>query len=237
MDFDQLGRRIRAETEVHRAVARRSVTDAARHVIVLRASRGNDLDPGAHTVAIALRSFERNVQPMSGAFRTVHPDFRVLAQSRDHHVHAPVTVEIAKGASAVASGRRGVETRFRGQSFPLAGCPGIPKHRVVLFDFVCGRRDRLDMAASNEKILPAVIVKIKEPRSVAGHTAGQLAHAGRIGDLLEALARLVAEQRKGLVVESDEDDIRISVVIEVAKITPMPETNSPDSTSATPFSK
>src|SRR6516165_10328179 len=194
MDFDQLGRRIRAETEMHRAVARRSVTDAARHVIVLRARRGNDFDPGAHTVAIALRSFERNVQPMSGAFRTVHPDFRVLAQSRDHHVHSPVTVEIAEGASAVASGRRGVETRFRGQGLPLAGCAGIPKHRVVLIDFVCGRRDRLDMAASNEKILPAVIVKIEEPWSVAGMRKLTRGMAGYGPGFFEAFARLVEEQ-------------------------------------------
>ena len=58
MNFDPLGRGVRAETEVDWAVARRSITDARGHVIVLRAGRRDELDPSADSVAIAFAAFE-----------------------------------------------------------------------------------------------------------------------------------------------------------------------------------
>jgi len=67
------------ESEVYRSVARRSVTHARRHVIILNGSFGNDFDDRANSVPVALRAFERDIEPMARSFATIHPDFGVMA--------------------------------------------------------------------------------------------------------------------------------------------------------------
>src|SRR4051812_13909724 len=98
-----------------RARAGRRVADAGGHVIVLSASTlRNHLYAGPDAVAIALRPFKRDVEPMAGAIASIHPDLRVTRQRRDYDIHPPVAVQIPKCASPVSPRRSGAQARLFG---------------------------------------------------------------------------------------------------------------------------
>jgi hypothetical protein len=86
---------------MHRTIAGRGIPDTGGHVVVLRARRCHHLDARTDAISIALRPFQRNIQPVPGVLRMVHPNLRILAQRRFHHIHSAVAVEVCKGAAAV----------------------------------------------------------------------------------------------------------------------------------------
>src|ERR1700733_6510286 len=147
MDFDQVGMAIRAKAEVHRTVTGGGIADTGGHVVVLGTALGHQLDARADAVAIALGSSQRNVEPVSGLLAAVHPDLGVLAKSRRHHVDAPVAIQIAKGAAAVACSRSGVQSGCFSQRNPLPCTSWIAEYGVVLIDGLAGHGDGFNVAA------------------------------------------------------------------------------------------
>lgn len=92
MDLDEIGGCIGAQAEVDWAGARRSITGAGRHVVVLRSGFGDDFDPGTDAVAIALGSLQLQLEPMITARTLIDPDFRGRVDSADHNVEATVSI-------------------------------------------------------------------------------------------------------------------------------------------------
>ena len=155
---------------------------------------------------------------MAGAFAPVHPEFRVLAEGRDHDVEAAISIQIAKSTTTVARRSGGGRTCLGGECLPLAVRTGIAKDGVQLLDIHARLGDGLDVAPRDEQVLPAIVVEVEETRSVPGHVATELAHASRIGDFLEALAAFVAIDGEGLVVEGRENNVREAIVVVIAEI-------------------
>src|SRR6202034_4542475 len=116
---------------------------------------GGDLDRGAEAVAIALCSFERNIQPMPAALAAVHPYLRRLAQRRGHHVDSPVAIQIAERASTIARDVRRPKSSLFRVCLPLAHRSWISKNRVVLIDDRPRQVTRNGIASGDEQILPA----------------------------------------------------------------------------------
>src|SRR5664279_4476235 len=73
LDYFVLG----PQAEVDRPQARRRITDTRTLVVVLNASLGHHLDARSDSVAIALRSAQRDIKPMTRMWASIHPQFGV----------------------------------------------------------------------------------------------------------------------------------------------------------------
>lgn len=121
MNFDQVRARVRAKTEVDRAVTGRSVTHAGGHVIVLGPDGfADDFDASANSVAIALVAAKRNIEPVSGILGAVHPKLGVLTQRGYDDVDFAVAFEVPKSAAAMTRSGTGIESSFVDQFSPFA---------------------------------------------------------------------------------------------------------------------
>ena len=61
---------------MHRARARRRISSAGSHVVILRSRFGDDLDPRSDAVPVALCSLQLELQPMIVARTLIDPDLR-----------------------------------------------------------------------------------------------------------------------------------------------------------------
>ena len=146
---------------MHRPVAGGSIADAGGHVIVLCARLRHDFDRRADPVAVALCSLKLNLQPVSRPLSSIHPDFGLASQCCYHDINSAVAIEVTEGAPAVPCGRRGVQPCLLGQGLPSPAGAQIPKDGVVLLDLCAGFRQRLDVPARHEQVLPAVVVEYR----------------------------------------------------------------------------
>ena len=221
MDFHRLRLCVGPQPKMHRPVARRGIAQAGGHVVILRAhGRADHLDARANPVSIAPDSPQSDIQPVASVLAPVHPDLRGSGQRRRHHVHAAVTVEIPQRAAAMPRLRRSIQPGFLGESSPFPARSQIAKDGVVLGNLGSWQRLRLHVAARNKQILPSVIVEVIQSRAEAGHLHGQVAQPAGRRHLAEIALAGVLKQRKGLVIERHKGYIRVSVVIEIAKIQP-----------------
>jgi len=170
-----------APTEVHR---RSSTRRSPRwcHVVVLRAALGRDLNSRADAVAVALGSFQRDVQPVPA------PGLRFIqisagcarARSRHRSCH-PVQVANARprwraggDASNPLRGER-LQRRWRRRWRQGSGtrCCAAPPW--------CSASRGTTRLAADEQILPSVVVEVEESYAETRHPHAQLAHAARRG--------------------------------------------------------
>src|SRR5689334_12964073 len=90
---------------MRRAVARRGVAYRRGDAVPLSpAGRAGDPDHRAEPVTIAPVTAKPDGEVVIVPRRSVAEDGRLLTDSRDHHVHAAVAVEIAEGCSAMTGG-------------------------------------------------------------------------------------------------------------------------------------
>src|ERR1700690_1041314 len=94
-DLDQVRRCRRAQPEMHGSGAGRGIAAGGCNMIVLRAGAGNDFDPRADGIAVALGALEPELEPMTRARALIHPDLGRSADRADHHVQPPVAVQVA----------------------------------------------------------------------------------------------------------------------------------------------
>ena len=157
---------------------------------------------------------------MHAAGAVVEPDLGGRADGGRHHVQAPVAIQVGDRRTPVPGGwRRGKACLAReGREFRAAQ---VAKHRVGLLHLRSGGvAQRLNVAARHEYVLPAIVVEIRDGGRIPGHRQAEPGHAARPGDILEAALPKVAEQRKGLVVERHEGDIREAIVIDIPEVHP-----------------
>src|SRR5215472_12281839 len=118
---------------MHWASTRRRIARCRRHVIELSLATSCNLDFRSNSVAIALRSLQRDFQPVVITGTIVDPDFRRSAQRGHHNIEFAVVVEIGNRGSAVSAGRLLREASFGRESIPPA-VSEISKNCVVLID-------------------------------------------------------------------------------------------------------
>ena len=189
MDLNQIGARIRAKPKVHRPVTRRSVTDAAGHVVILGAALAHHLDARAHAVAIALSAFVARCRANVRRFglRFIHISASALSAVATR-VDASVAIQIAKRAAAMARRRNCSQSgrlRERNDPFPVLARfrPGLRKTVLNSSISAPGRGIDSTWTAGHEDVFPAIVVKIDESRAVAGHAQRRLPHAAGRGHL------------------------------------------------------
>src|SRR5450631_958426 len=118
----------------------------------------------------------------------------------------------------MSSCRRRLQSSFRRQSLPMPVCTQVAKYSIVLLDVHARLRDTLDVRSRNEQVLPAVIVKIKKASPIASHGARELTHSTGIGHILKTFAAFVAIDGKGLVIQCDKHDVRVTVIVVIAEV-------------------
>src|ERR1700677_1837296 len=165
VNLDRFHNRIWPQAEVHWSVARRSVTHASGHVVVLRPVFCNHFHPGSNAVAIAARAFQRDIKPVTGIRTPVQPYLSILAQSGCDHINAPVTIEIAKRNPAMARRGKCVEAGLLRKRQPLphstriggtgirntsASKTRIAEPSVVLLNLLVLRCSGVDVAARDK---------------------------------------------------------------------------------------
>src|SRR5690349_4137324 len=94
----------------------------------------------------------------------------------------------------------------------------IPKYGVRLLDRKIRRGQRLHMAARDEDVLPSVVVEVSNIRRISRHGKAELGHPTFASDFGEAAFAVVLVDRKGLAIERDDNNIGISIVVDVPKI-------------------
>src|ERR1035437_1875168 len=222
VDLYDLRRRITPQAEVDRTGARRSIAETGTHMVILSGAPGDDLDPRSDRVAIALGAHQQQLQPVVSARAVVHPDLRRRSDGADHHIQPPVSVQIAHGRATVAPWRLRGQTRFGRERGKLRASQ-VAKHRVVLVDFDARRGcQRLHVPAGDKYVLPAIVIEIANGRRVARHGETQRGDSAAPGNLVKPLLSRVSEYGKGFIVQRHDGDIRVTVVIDIAKIGPHP---------------
>ena len=98
----------------------------------------------------AFASFQCDIQPVSRAFCTVHPNLCRFEQRRYYDVHSAVAIEVSEGTAPVPRRRSRCQTRLGDQRSPAAARAWVAKNRIVLPDLRPGLRQRLDMASADE---------------------------------------------------------------------------------------
>ena len=104
-DLHGFGGGDRAQAEMHRPGAGRSVTGGEGDVVILRLAARDELDPCADRVAVALGALELKLEPVIPVRAVVDPDLGGRAEGGDDDVEAAVAVEVTDGRTAMAAGR------------------------------------------------------------------------------------------------------------------------------------
>ena len=104
-------------------------------------------------------------------------------------------------------------------SFELA-VAGVAKDRVCLlvssgFELL---RDVVDMRVCSEQVFIAVVVEVDEANTPAGISIREVPHLRGLGLVAKIAAALVTKHRKGLAIESRDHQIRLAVVVVIAKV-------------------
>src|ERR1700693_1153138 len=203
---------------MHRTGAGGRVTEAGGHVVVLAAALGGDFDHCADPVAIALGSFQRNIQPVASTFAAVHPDLRRFAQGCGYYIDAAIAVQVAKSASPVARWSRSLQPGFFGQCLPFTAGSWISEDCIGLIDDGPGQVTGYGISAGDKQILPAVVVKIIERCAERRHGQRQGANTGFRRHFTKFTAIHILEQWKSLFTECHVSYIRVAIVIEISEI-------------------
>src|SRR5215831_3251596 len=177
------------------------ITGSEGDMVVLHRSGSRYLDPGADTVAVAADALEPQFQPVRGSRAVVEPDLRRRAQGRRHDIQTSVAIEVSGGGAAMPAGRLLRQTRFGGQC--LKPHPAeVAEYGVRLFYLYLGfAGERLHVAASDEDVFPAIVVKVGDGGRVAGHGRGEPCHIAGACHVGKPTLAQAAEQRKSLSVE------------------------------------
>src|SRR5579862_2466988 len=89
----------------------------------------------------------------------------------------------------------------------------IPEYAVVLIDHGAARHiRRLYMAARDENIFPAIIIKIGDVRAVSRHGIAQGSHSAARRHLDKPSFGIVLINGESFILQGDEDDIRPSII-------------------------
>ncbi len=161
--------------EMYRAIAGGSVADAGGHVVILRPGLGDQLDARANAVAIALGP-RRAISSQCPDLAAVHPNLRILAKRGHNDVNAPVAIQVAESAAAMA-GRRGrvkPASAVSARHFPLA--PDY-ENRVVLIHGWFRQRNGLDVSAADEHVFPSIVIEVVQAHPESRHITAQVTHA------------------------------------------------------------
>src|ERR1035437_1210461 len=159
-DFHQDRGFARAQTEVGGTRARRSVSGSESNVTVLRDSACYHLESCPDPIAVAFRALQREFDPVIAAGAVVEPHLSGCAESRDHHVQAPVPIQVSHCRAPMAAGGLCRQASFGGQRLKLRGAQ-VSEHRVRLFHWnIRYIAKGLNVTARDEDVLPAIVVEI-----------------------------------------------------------------------------
>ena len=217
MDLDKIRGVVLPKPEMHGAGARGSVSNGRGDVVVLRAALRHHFNARADRVAIALRALQFQLQPMVSAGAAIHPDFSGRTERDDHHIEAPVAVEVAHGRAAMACVGCAVNpaSAVRGANFMP------PKFRKT--QLCCATRDESRPAAiardRARRRCPSTR-RCRNRRSLASSRtwAAHRAHLTLGSDFDKVALSRIFGNRKSFVVESHEADVRIAIVVDIAEI-------------------
>src|SRR5580704_17400761 len=155
---------------------------------------------------------------MMGVRAIINPDLGGSAEGGHYEVQLPVMVKVPDGSATMTPRRLRRKTGFLGECVKLRPLE-VAKDGIGLIDcLAAGHVGRLHVTAADENILPSVIVKIGVVRAVARHGTALQRHAALCGYVREPGFSVVAIDRERFLVQTDENDIRTPVVIEIAKI-------------------
>jgi len=114
-------------------------------------------------------------------------------------------------------GLRG-QTRF-GRKRGEPGAAKVAKHGVWLLHLALTHgQHHFNVPASDEDVLPAIVVEVADGGRVACHRQAEHTHSAAAGDVGEISLSRVSEDGEGLVVKRHEHDIGIAVVVDIAEI-------------------
>ena len=187
-------------------------------MVVLRAGLGNDFDARSDAVAITFDALESDVEPVVVAGATVHPELGFVVHGGDNGVDAAIAVEFAEGAAAMAGGGGFGKSGFFGKGLPFSAGAEVAEDGVGLFGFGSGRMGCRDVAARDEEVLPAVVVKVVKGGAETRHAKALRAKTAAGRDFDEFSFSVVLEKREGLLVERDISDAGIAVVVKVPEV-------------------
>ena len=153
----------------------------------------------------------------------IDPNFRRGIDCTHDYVETPISVQVTDSGSPMPGrGARG-QPRFGGQSGEfhpaIVRRTNVAKNCVRLFHHYvrCGQK-RLNVPARNKNILPAVVVEIGDRGRITGHRHALAGHAARFGHFDESSLASVAIDGEGFIVQSDQDNVGIAIIIEIAEI-------------------
>src|SRR5438045_1338989 len=157
---------------------------------------------------------------MTAFIAIVHPYFRGDAQSRDDYIEFAIMVKVPNCSAPVPPSRLFCEPRFTGEGTPFPICR-VSKDCVLLVHCNSDRHVwRSNISTTDEDVLPAIIVEISDIHAVSRHGIAQSRHSTSRCDLSKSTFSIVLIHGESLVLQSGNDDVWKSVIVEVAKICP-----------------
>src|SRR5260370_34666925 len=150
-------------------IALRKIAPAASDCTNLREAAGQDVNAGAHRIAITLRANQFEIEEMVAVASAVAQQQGRVSIIAHNHIHETVVVEVCERHASPDVWRlesaAGALRRFRELAVAF-----VVEQRVDLLEMHV-RRDllhfRIDMAVGDEQIKPAVVVVIEEAAAKA----------------------------------------------------------------------
>ena len=220
-DLDFFDVRIRANAEVNARVAGTRVADGRCRFVPLGATiSGDDFDLRAKTHAVAACADEAQQKPMLALCTGVTEKFDGLVETGDDGVDASGVEDVAKGRAAMCAGNL--------EAGPCAGTDVLKLAVAEIAEDGVGLRVGLrgdgllnvvhDVGASDEEVLPAVIVEVVNAVAPTGHAVGEWPQAAGVVGIDECTAALIDVEREFFVLDSGVPDVRQAIVVDVAEI-------------------
>src|SRR5579859_7926824 len=100
-------------------------------MVILRGAAGCDRDSGSDAIAVALRSFQREVQPMPAAWTVIDPNLPRSTQRTHHDIGTSIAVQVRDCRAAMPAGRESSQTRLASEGLKLRATQ-VAKHCVRL---------------------------------------------------------------------------------------------------------
>src|SRR5712692_7965400 len=181
--------------------------------IVLDTVFREQTDARADTVAVALRSYGPDEQPVIGGRADVVKDSQWPIEFRKNHVDAAIVVQVTKGSTAVHASPGKRPTGLGGDVRELLIAQIREDNVGLRYGGAQTAFGIHHVAADGKEILAAVVIEVVKHVAPPGLRQRGVRHAAREGDFLEAHLTQIAKQRHGLIEQCRLEDVREAIVV------------------------